>query len=91
MIYTDEQGCNVDPTKCDCGKGYYCPLWNDEWAEFYGLDLQDMTKLQEWAEVHEKPEVIYSRSHLYVHPTKFLEAWVERTNNRLEYFRNRSK
>lgn len=28
-------GYNLDPKKCDCGKGDYCPLWNQEWKEYY--------------------------------------------------------
>jgi len=36
-----EDGKNLDPTKCDCGKGEYCPLWNQEWASYYGYYYSD--------------------------------------------------
>ncbi len=28
----DDEGLNLDPNKCDCGKGEFCPLW-DAWTE----------------------------------------------------------
>lgn len=91
MRYFDEEGCNLDPTKCDCGKGYFCPLWNEEWAELYDVDLEEMTKLQEWAEVHEVPENLYRKGDFFPHSTVFLESWVECTNIRIEYFKRKKE
>ncbi len=33
-VFEDGMTKNLDPRKCDCGKGRYCPLWTHDWLAY---------------------------------------------------------
>ena len=58
MNKVDENGLNIDPTLCDCGKDYFCPLWTEEWANFYNINLNFLQEVQLISQKYNKPTLL---------------------------------